>query len=180
MSEFVVVIGGPIASGKSTLARALALRLEETHGVAVAVVDLDVVYEMLDPAGRPKSDARRWSLARQMSGRLAAALLAEGRCVVVEGDLATDIALGEFEHELPNEAVVRLVMLDVEFETALARTREDPSRGLSRDALFLSSHYAEFRSEWSGRDVLRLQTGTISVAAAAVAAVEWLAPERAG
>ena len=114
-----------------------------------------------------------------MSGRLAAALLAEGRCVVVEGDLATDIALGEFEHELPNEVVVRLVMLDVEFETALARAREDPSRGLSRDALFLSSHYAGFRSEWSGRDVLRLQTGTISVAAAAVAAVEWLAPERA-
>ena len=119
MSEFVVVIGGPIASGKSTLARALAIRLEETYGVAAAVVDLDVVYEMLDPAGRPKSDARCWSLARQMSGRLAAALLAEGRCVVVEGDLATDIALGEFENELPKEVVVRLVMLEVELETAL-------------------------------------------------------------
>jgi hypothetical protein len=176
MSEFVVVIGGPIASGKSSLARALSIRLEETSGLGVAVIDLDLVYEMLDPAGRTKDDARLWSLARQMSGRLAAALLAEVHCVVVEGDLATDIALGEFENELPNEVTVRLVMLEVDFETALARAREDPSRGLSRDRLFLSSHYAEFNGEWSGRDVLRLQTGMDSVAEAAAAAVEWLTP----
>lgn len=180
MSEFVVVIGGPIASGKSSLARVLAIRLEETYGVAFAVVDLDLVYEMLDPAGRPKVDARLWSLARQVSGRLAAALLAEGRCVVVEGDLATDIALGEFENELPSGVVVRLVLLEVEFDTALARAREDPSRGLSRDERFLSSHYAEFNAEWSGRDVLRVETGTVSVAGAADVVVEWLAPQRAG
>ncbi len=180
MNEFVVVIAGPIASGKSSCARALAIRLEQTYGLAVAVVDLDLVYEMLDPAGRPKVDANLWSLARQMSGRLAAALLAEHRCVVVEGDLATDIALGEFENELPNEVVVRLVMLEVAFETALARARQDPSRGLSRDAQFLSSHYTEFNGEWAGRDVLRLQTGTVSVAETAAAAVEWLEPERAG
>jgi len=57
-----VVVSGPIASGKSSLARALAIRLEESCGVGVAVVDLDLVYEMLDPAGRPKDDGRlgRW------------------------------------------------------------------------------------------------------------------------
>jgi hypothetical protein len=178
MSEFVVVVSGPIASGKSSLARALAIRLEETSGIAVAVVDLDLVYEMLDPAGRPKSDGSLWSLARRIAGRLAAALLAEGRCVVVEGDLATDLALGEFEDELPGAVAVRLVMLELDFDTALARARRDPSRGLSRDRRFLSSHYDEFTGEWSGRDALRLQTGTASLAETATAALAWVAPAR--
>ena len=174
--EFVVVVSGPIASGKSTFARALSARLEETCGAGVAVVDLDLVYEMLDPARRRKDNAHLWSLARRISGRLAAALLAEGRCVVVEGDLATDVALGEFEDELPDEVTVRLVMLEVDFENALARAREDPSRGLSRDKRFLASHYDEFKGEWKGRQALRLHTGTATVVEAAVAALEWLAP----
>ena len=57
----VAVIGGPIASGKSSLSRAAATRLEETGKTKAAVIDLDVIYEMLDPqgrSGRPKSDER--------------------------------------------------------------------------------------------------------------------------
>ena len=175
-----MVVGGPIASGKSSLARALAIRLEESCVAGVAVVDLDLVYEMLDPAGRAKDDGRLWSLARRISGRLAAALVTEGRCVVVEGDLATDVALGELEGELSGEVTVRLVMLEVAFETALARARADPTRGLSKDRRFLSSHYDEFAAEWNGRDVLRLETGTASLVETTSAAVAWLARERPG
>ncbi len=175
MRTFVVVVSGPIASGKSTLARALAIRLAESCGSMAAVIDLDLVYEMLDPARRPKDDERLWSQSRQVAGRLAAALLAEGRSVVVEGDIATDLALGEFEAELPPDVTVRLVMLEVDFETALERARADPSRGLSQDRRFLSSHYREFNGEWREREVLRLQTGTASVDASAAAVAEWLA-----
>ena len=178
MRECVVVVSGPIASGKSSLARALAIRLEESCGVGVAVVDLDLVYEMLDPAGRPKVDGRLWSLARRISGRLAAALLTEGCCVVVEGDLATDVALGEFEGELPGEITASLVLLEVDFETALARAGADPTRGLSKDRQFLSSHYDEFKAEWTERDVLRLETGTASLLETTSAAAAWLARER--
>jgi len=39
----VVVIGGPIASGKSALSRAVAAQLEEAEEVARAVIDLDLV-----------------------------------------------------------------------------------------------------------------------------------------
>jgi hypothetical protein len=178
MRECVVVVSGPIASGKSSLARELAIRLEESCGIGVAVVDLDLVYEMLDPAGRPKDDGRLWSLARRISGRLAAAFLTEGRCVVVEGDLATDEALGELEGELPGEVAVWLVLLGVDLETALARARADPTRGLSKDRRFLSSHYDGFTAEWSGREVLRLETGTASLAETTTGALEWLARER--
>src|SRR4051812_39881233 len=95
----VVVIGGPIASGKSTLSRAVATRLQERHGVEGAVIDLDLVYEMLDPQGRPKADPATWSAARRVAGRLASALLAEGRAAVVEGDFTRERALIEFASE---------------------------------------------------------------------------------
>jgi adenylylsulfate kinase-like enzyme len=54
-----VVITGPIASGKSTLGRAVAVELAD-RGSDAAVVDLDLVHEMLDPGGGPKTDAARW------------------------------------------------------------------------------------------------------------------------
>ena len=102
----IVVIGGPIASGKSSLGRATAARLQEVSAAEVAAIDLDLIYEMLDPrarSGRSKSDERLWSQARRLAGRLAAALLAEGRYVVAEGNFAGNQSLAEFERELPEE-----------------------------------------------------------------------------
>jgi shikimate kinase len=175
----VAVIGGPIASGKSSLSRAAATRLGEIGETEAAVIDLDAVYEMLDPRagpGRPKSDERLWSYARQTAGRLAAVFLAEERCVVVEGNFAADQALDEFERELPAGVSLRLVMLKVDFESAWQRAQADASRGLSRDASFLSAHYREFMPQWRDRDVLQLDTGALSLAEAADAIVAWLNP----
>ena len=45
LADMVIVICGPIASGKSTVARALA-QLLERQGFGVATIDLDLVYEM--------------------------------------------------------------------------------------------------------------------------------------
>jgi shikimate kinase len=173
----VAVIGGPIASGKSSLSRATATRLEETGKTKAAVIDLDVIYEMLDPrgrSGRPKSDERLWSQARRTAGRLAAFFLHEGRCVVAEGNFAADQALREFEAELPADVPLRLVLLNIDFEIALQRTQADPSRGLSKDRSFLSIHHGEFDRQWRGRDVLELDTGSFSVAEAADAVASWL------
>jgi len=90
------------------------------------------------------------------------------------GDFSTEEQLAEFEHELPEDAAVRLVRLDVDFETALRRARTDDSRGVSKDAAFLSSHYNEFRTEWVDRDVLKLDTGSASLAETARSVVDWL------
>jgi shikimate kinase len=177
----VVLIGGPIASGKSSLSRAVAVRLEEIGATAVAVLDLDVVYEMLDPrgrSGRPKSDELLWSQARRTAGRLAAMFVAEDRCVVAEGNFAAEHALREFEAELPAGVLLRLVMLNIDFEVAVGRAQADPTRGLSKDPSFLALHHREFAPEWHGRDVLELDTGALSRAEAAEAVVAWLGRAR--
>jgi hypothetical protein len=142
------------------------------------VIDLDLVYEMLDPERRPKDDAQIWTQARRIAGRLTTVLLAEGFGVVAEGDFATDHGLREFETELPENAEVRLVLLDTSFETALERAQADPSRGVSKESAFLASHYAGFTPEWSDRDVLRLDTGPTTAFEAAQAVVEWLETAR--
>jgi shikimate kinase len=173
----VVVICGPIASGKSELSLAVAARLESACGVPSSAIDLDSVYEMLDPQRGPKDDQSLWANARRVAGGLASVLLREGRVVVAEGgDFATEEELAEFERELPEDTAVRLVLLDVDFDTALQRARADESRGVSKDEAFLSRHYAEFRTDWADRDALRLDTGTASLAESARAVVEWLMP----
>jgi hypothetical protein len=43
-----------------------------------------------------------------------------------------------------------------------------------RDAAFLSSHYAGFRTDWGDRDVLKLDTGSASLAERARSVVDWL------
>ena len=171
-----MVISGPIASGKSALSLAVAAQLEEAEEVASAVIDLDLVYEMLDPRRRAKDDADLWAEARRVAGRFTTALLAENRCVVAEGEFASDQALDEFVGELPDTADLRLVLLDVEFETALRRVSADVTRGLSKEETFLSRHYREFRPEWVGHDVLRLDTTESTLSEAARAVVDWLSP----
>jgi predicted kinase len=171
----VVVVSGPVASGKSTLSRAVAARLRETEGVDGATIDLDLVYEMLDPRGAPKSEPFLWSAARRVAGRLATALLAEGRPVIAEGDFAGEDALAEFVAELPRGVQPQLVLLDLDFSTAFERAAGDPTRALSKDADFLARNYREFTSGWDRRDVLRLHTGRLTVDEAASAVLGRLA-----
>jgi shikimate kinase len=171
----VVVICGPIASGKSELSREVARQLELECGIASSVIDLDLVYEMLGVQRGPKSDQKVWAQARRVAGGLADLLLREGRAVVAEGgDFATEEELAEFERELPEGTAVRLVRLDLDFETALQRARADDSRRVSKEDGFLATHYAEFRTDWVNREVLRLDTGTAAIAQAGRAVVEWL------
>jgi shikimate kinase len=165
----LVVIGGPIASGKSTLGRVVAARL------GAAVVDLDLVYEMVDPDRRPKDDPELWSAARRAAGRLAAGFLAEGRSVVVEGDVAGERALTELCGDLPDGVAVRLVLLEVDFATAFERATADESRGLSKDRDFLSRHYEELGSGRDSRKMLRVDTGRLSVDESADRVIAWLA-----
>ena len=170
----VVLIGGPIASVKSAMGREVASQLEGLGLRCGSVIDLDLMYEMLDPRRRPKDDTAVWTQARRIAGRLASLLLAEGLAVVAEGDFATDRELREFESELPEDADVRLVMLTVSPDAGLERARVDMTRGVSKDRAFLLRHYAGFRPEWKGREVLRLDTGGMALSETGQSVVEWL------
>ena len=95
---------------------------------------------------------------------------------MAEGNFAGDQSLAEFERELPAKVRLRLVVPDVHFETALRRTEADPSRGLSKDPVFLSRHHEAFSAQWQEREVLRLDIDALSLTQATNAVAASLAP----
>lgn len=137
----LIVITGPIASGKSTIARELARELEPTHG-PIAVIDLDLLYDMLRPGG-PKSDDAAWALARRAAAGLATTFLGDGVTVVIaEGSFNTPGDRAAFARHLDARVDTRYVTLRVSFEEALRRAQADPTRGLSRDPNVLGRYFA--------------------------------------
>ena len=136
----VIVITGPIASGKSTVARELARELEGT-GVRVAVIDLDLVHDGLAATGAAGA-AATWTLARRAAASEANARIDAGLVVVVaEGSFNAPSARAEFADGLRGGVVPRFVTLRVSFDEALRRAQADPTRGRSRDPDFLRPYF---------------------------------------
>jgi chloramphenicol 3-O-phosphotransferase len=170
----LVVVSGPIASGKSSLARAVACEFGE-RGLKAAAVDLDLIYEMLDPAHAAKTDLARWAQARRISARLATALLAEDVAVVVEGEFLTPAERTDFIDALSPGVEARFVTLSTPFDVALERATTDETRGLSRDPAFLRDHYAA--TAQALRDVppadLVVDTGATAIGESARTVADW-------
>jgi predicted kinase len=140
----LVVISGPIASGKSTIARGLARELER-HGVTTAVVDLDLLYHMqAHTRADPNGDAARWQAARRAAAAIAESFLRDGiAAVVVEGSFQDADSREALAASLRSTGDAFFVTLRVSYEEALRRAMADPTRGVSRDAAFLRRYYNE-------------------------------------
>jgi predicted kinase len=140
----LIVISGPIASGKSTLARAVARQLEG-EGFRAAVIDLDLVYDMLDHrTGVPKGDEASWLLARQAAAALTDAFLMAGLdVVIVDGSFLTPTERAVYVDALRTPAEPRFVTLLVSYPEALRRAQADLTRAVSRDPAFLAPYYSE-------------------------------------
>ena len=137
----LIVISGPIASGKSSVARALA-REFELRGRSAAAIDLDLLYEMLEHDGARKDDDGKWQLARRAAAALSNAWLKDGAdVVIVEGDFLTATKRHVLIEELEPTVVPRFVTLRVSFDEAVARVESDPTRTFSRDLVFLRQHH---------------------------------------
>ena len=137
----LIGITGPIASGKSAIANAVGNELRR-GGMRTAVIDLDLLYDMLDDrVGVGKRDEATWLVVRSAAGALSDALFAAGiDVVVVEGDLFKE-ERNEILAALTNQADRHFVTLRVSYAVALRRATSDPSRGISRDAAFLRGHF---------------------------------------
>ena len=137
----LIVITGPIASGKSTVARELARELERA-GLSVAVIDLDLVHEMVAMGAQPSSHAT-WALTRHAAGTLVNTFVGAGIAVVIaEGSFNTPADRAVFAERLDAIASPQYVTLRVSYEEALRRAQGDPSRGKSRDPAFLRPYFA--------------------------------------
>ncbi len=164
----VIVVTGPIASGKSTTARVLAQELARRN-VRTAVIDLDLLHDMLTEVG-PKSDETTWSQARRAMGALTKTFLSDGIAVVIADgsfNLASDRAA--FEAQLDAAVSPLYVTLKVSYEEALSRARRDPTRGVSRDPAFLGPYFADATHRPASLPATDLVIDTESVSAAEAA-----------
>jgi len=132
----VVVISGSIASGKSTLARAVTAELA-SDGTRCAVIDIDVLHDMLSVDQDPT-----WAVARETAGLLTDAFLAaDVQVVVIDGEFITETERASYLEKVRTPATARFVTLRVGYDEAVRRAQGDPSRGVSKDPAFLATHY---------------------------------------
>jgi adenylylsulfate kinase-like enzyme len=171
------VITGPIASGKSTVARELARKLHAA-GTRTAVIDLDVVHNQR--ATGPSSSEAAWAAARHEAATLANSHLARGAAVVIaDGSFNRPGDRADFARHLDAGVEPRYVTLLVTLEEALRRALADLSRGRSRDPAFLGPYFAavaEVIATVPGTDIV-IDTEKTPPASAAVAIASLLHPE---
>lgn len=133
----LIVVMGPIASGKSTLAADLANRLRNS-GDSVAVVGIDTVAEMALPT------LEDWTWALEVHGQVVGAWLATPmRTVIAEGP-ETPSEVDQLMRHVAGDVAILRVLLATRYETARTRTNADPARGISRDPDFLRRMYQRF------------------------------------
>jgi hypothetical protein len=137
----LVVVVGPIASGKSTVAAALGARFRSC-GRPTAVLDLDDVVETIGGfAGLPEA---RFRQAQMVHGGLVGAWLDRGVDVVAHGPFVDRDEDAALLHAVPAGVAPRRVLLHATFAVALERVRADPARGLSRYPEVLRATYERF------------------------------------
>jgi shikimate kinase len=150
-TSVLIVISGPIASGKSTVARVLARQIERS-GRRVAVIDLDLVHEtVIRSPGTATDRDLAWSLARQAAATIANTLMDQGVGVVIAEGSFNDLSKrSDFVGRLRPGVVPIYVTLLVSYEEALRRAQRDPTRGVSRDPSFLRRYYDQVNRELAG------------------------------
>ena len=130
----IVVINGSIASGKSTLARAVAAELRN-EGASCAVIDIDVLHGMVSDGLDPT-----WTIARQAAGAVTNRFLAGIQVVVIDGEFITGAERASYLEKVRTPATARFVTLRVGYDEACdvpKKTRPGafPRSGLPRASL---------------------------------------------
>ncbi|WP_419705431.1 AAA family ATPase [Promicromonospora sp. NFX87] len=133
----LVMISGPIASGKSTLAGELA-RLLRQEGCSVALTDLDTVAEMALPT------LPSWEWAHGIHAQLVGAWLRTGADVVVDEGTSNPAEVRQVLDQVPEGTDVFHVVLTADLDASLARARADSGRGISQDPTFLRGDHEAY------------------------------------
>lgn len=153
----LVLLIGPQASGKSTLASALSEELR-WKGELVALVELDQIAAMALPT------LPNWDIAAHIFGLVAGQWArSELTCVIAEGISSHD-EVAAFVAHVPTTAVLVTVAVTTSLEAALGRAEADPTRRISRDRTFLTERYEWWSSEMARLDPdMLLDTSQVSV-----------------
>ena len=130
----LVVLVGPVGAGKSTTA-ARFVQLVRQNGMTAADVDMDQVAFM--QCGGDDVD-EFWRRAAVATAGLVRAWFDAGLDVVItHGAFFESDGFEILQHAQPAEVEVHHVLLRVSAEVAIARVRDDATRGISRDPKFV-------------------------------------------
>ena len=114
------------------------------HDLDVAVIDLDEMYIFVrqqEGYGEPTA----WARARHGAAALVNALFNTGMAIViVEGEFFNAEELGTLTTPIDANIARCFFTLRLSYEHALSRVQGDPSRGASKDPVFLKSLHANF------------------------------------
>lgn len=86
-----------------------------------------------------------WSLARRSAAVLTDSFFRQGiEAVVVEGEFFTEVELNALLENVATPVTSRFITLVASYERALEHVAGDPSRGMSRDPVFLRRLHGQF------------------------------------
>jgi Mrp family chromosome partitioning ATPase len=139
----LVVVIGPIASGKGTVAGALGDRFRQA-GRAVALLDLDDVVDTV--GGFVGLTTERFQQAQTVHGQLVGAWLDQGFDVIAHGPFFEPQEQEALLHAVPEGIELRRVLLLATHEVALERVVADPARKLSKHPGLLRRAYDRVES----------------------------------
>jgi AAA domain len=143
----LVVIVGPIASGKSTIAHELGRRFRAA-GRPVAVLDVDDVVNTI--GGFTRLTPGQFHQAQSVLGELIGAWLRRGFDVVAHGPFFEPEEDRAVLHGVPGGILPRRVVLLSTYGAALERTALDSGRTVSKDPEFLRAAYDRVASLFPG------------------------------
>jgi thymidylate kinase len=139
----LVVITGPIAAGKNTVASLIADALA-VLGRSVVLVDVDDIAAMV--AGPGAAAAGLWFAAHQAHGALVGTWMQTGVDVVIAvGPIYTPCEQAALLEPLPDASAVHWVIIDAPVGVTLARAQAEPARGRSREPEFHRAAHQRFR-----------------------------------
>lgn len=167
----LIMLSGPIASGKSTVA-ALVADAARGRGLAVALTDLDTVAEMALPT------LPDWDWAHRVHAELVGAWLGTDVELVVDEGTSTREEVDLVRRHAAGVSVAHVILV-ADLERAHARATADPGRGLSRDYAFLRADHERFAAELAQLPcdlLIDVERGTPEQHAAAI--VERFLPDR--
>lgn len=139
----LVILTGPIAAGKNTVADRLAQRLT-ARDRTVVVADVDDVAAMVAAPGAAR--AGLWFAAHEAHGALVGQWMrSHVDYVVAVGPFWTSQERAALTGTLPEGAATLSVVIDAAVSVTLPRALAEPARGLSRDPGFHHSAHRRFR-----------------------------------
>ena len=136
----LIVINGPIASGKTSVARALASWVRG-RGKSAAAIDMDDLVEIVMGSEWGGSTPAHWRMARTLATALIERLAElDVEVVVLSGPFFTEESRAELREGLKLPAIT-FVTLEVSLEESIRRCLADDARVITKDPQFVSRIY---------------------------------------